>query len=107
ELSSSDKLLIHAFDIPNEAVAECARVAQSKGAQVAVRLESNVVRRQLMRGMTESNAKLHATVEKHEMDQMTAYLALRGSHNYAELSDVPSDIQSMWQRVYATPVVFE
>jgi aminopeptidase len=100
-------VLIHAFDIPEDAVAEVVRVAQSKGAQVAVRLESNVVKRQLMLGMTEQNAATIATIEKAEMQEMTAYIALRGSHNYAESSDVPGEIQSMWQKVYSIPVVFQ
>ncbi len=107
KLTAKDKLLIHAFDIPDEAVAECVRVAQSRGAKVALRLENNRIRRQLMHGMTEENAALIASVEKQEMEQMTAYLALRGGHNYAENSDVPSETQAMWQRVYTTPVVFE
>lgn len=106
-LSSEDSLLIHAFDIPDAVIAEVVRVAQSKGAKVTVRLESNLVRRQLMLGMTEANARTIAQIEKHEMQQMTAYLALRGSDNYAELGDIPGDIQSMWQREYSIPVVFE
>ena len=106
KLGPEDSLLVHAFDIPEEAVAEVVRVAQSTGANVAVRLESGPVRRQLMLGMTERNAQLYADIEKYEMEQMTAYIALRGTHNYAEQSDVPGDIQSMWQRVYSTPVVF-
>jgi len=40
------------------------------------------------------------------MEQMTAYIALRGSHNYAELGDVPEQIQKMWAKEYSTPVVF-
>ena len=107
ELSPSDKLLIHAFDIPDEVVAEIIRIAQDKGAQVVLRLESNVARRQLMLGMSEENAATIAKIEKAEMEEMTAYMALRGSHNYAEASDVPGEIQSMWQRVYSIPVVFE
>lgn len=106
-LTPDDKVLIHAFDIPEEAVAEVVRVAQSKGAQVALRLESNLVRRQMMLGMTEANAKTIAAIEKHEMEHMTAYIALRGSHNYAEASDVPGDVLAMWQKLYAIPVVFE
>lgn len=107
ELAPSDNLLVHAFDIPEEVVAEVVRVAQGTGARVAVRLESNLIRRQLMIGMTEANAEVIARTEKAEMDEMTAYIALRGTHNYAETSDVPADIQNMWQRVYAVPVVFE
>src|SRR5579862_3976258 len=106
ELGPADKLLIHTFDIPDDAVAEVVRVAQAKGAQVAVRLERNLVRRQLMHGMTKANARTIASVEKHEMEHMTAYLALRGTDNYAELSDIPSDIQSMWSKEYVQPVVF-
>jgi aminopeptidase len=56
--------------------------------------------------MTEENARTIAAIEKYEMEQMTAYIALRGTHNYAETSDVPGDIMKMWQREYTTPVVF-
>ena len=106
ELGPSDSVLVHAFDIPDEAVAEVVRVCQASGAKVVVRLESGIVRRQLMIGMSEPNAALYADIEKFEMEQMTSYIALRGSDNYAEQSDVPGDIMSMWQRVYSIPVVF-
>ncbi len=106
KLTADDKVLIHAFDIPEEAIAEVVRVAQSRGAQVAVRLEQNLVKRQLMHGMSVDNARTIADIEKYEMERMTAYISLRGSHNYAELGDVPEDIQKMWAKEYATPVVF-
>jgi len=106
-LGPDDRLLIHAFDIPDEAIAEVVRVAQSRGAKVAVRLESNLIRRQMMLGMDVANAQLIANVEKHEMDQMTAYMALRGGFNYAELGDIPGETLNMWQREYSVPVVFQ
>ena len=106
QLTPDDRLLIHAFDIPEEAVAEVVRVAQSRGAQVALRLESNLIRRQLMHGMTEANARTIAAIEAFEMENMTSYLALRGTHNYAEGSDVPGDIQKIWTKEYVQPVVF-
>ena len=106
QLNESDTLLVHAFDIPEEAVAEVVRVAQTKGAKVAVRLESSLVRRQILHGLTEESARLIANVEKYEMEQMTAYIALRGTDNYAELSDVSGDNMNLWSREYTTPVVF-
>jgi aminopeptidase len=106
ELSETDSVLIHAFDIPEDVVAEVVRVAQSTGADVAVRLESNVVRRQVLLGLTEANAKLIAGVERHEMEQMTAYIALRGSANSTEHADVPAEKMKIWTRDYVTPVVF-
>ncbi|MBI5707201.1 MAG: aminopeptidase [Armatimonadetes bacterium] len=107
DLSARDSVLIHAFDIPSEALAEMVRVAQETGAKVAVRIEDNRVKRQLMLGMTEPNASLIADIEKHEMEQMTAYISMRGAANSMEMGDVPSDTTAMWSRVYATPVVFE
>jgi aminopeptidase len=41
------------------------------------------------------------------MEQMTAYLALRGGNNYAEQSDISSETMALWQKNYTTPVVFE
>jgi aminopeptidase len=105
-LTAEDSLLIHAFDLPEEVVAEVVRVAQSRGAKVAVRLESNLVKRQLLLGMTEENARTIAAIEKHEMEQMTAYIALRGSHNSTEFADIPGETQQMWTREYQIPVVF-
>ena len=107
ELSSKDCVLIHSFDIPDDVVSEAVRLVQSRGSQVAVRSESTLVKAQMMRGMTEVNAKTIADIELHEMKNMTAYIALRGSDNYAEQSDVSPETMSMWQRVYATPVVFQ
>lgn len=107
KLTADDNLLIHAFDIPDADLAEVIRVCKRSGAKVALRLETQRAKRQLMLGMNEANAKLIAEIEAFEMDRMTAYIALRGSHNYAEGSDIPPDIQKQWQQFYATPVVFE
>ncbi len=106
ELSADDNVLIHAHDIPDEAVAEVVRVAQSRGANVVLRLENGTAKRQLMRGMTEDNARLIADIELHEMKHMTAYISMRGSHNVAEMGDVSGDIMTMWAKTYSTPVVF-
>lgn len=106
-LTSEDKVLIHAFDIPEEAVAEFVRVAHQSGAQVSVRLESDLVRRQLLMGVSEENIQLIAKSEAYEMDQMTAYIALRGGGNSAMMRDVPEATQTAWQKHYSQPVVFD
>lgn len=106
-LSKDDSVLVHAFDLPAEAVAEIVRVCQATGAQVFVRLESQLVRRQLMLGMTKANAAAYADIEKYEMERMTAYIALRGAENALEQSDVPSETLAMWQRVFGVPVTNE
>jgi len=105
-LTPEDNVLVYACDIPDEAAAEVVRVAQTSGAKVVVRMESNIIKRQLLKGMTVPNAQLIADVEKHEMEQMTAYIALRGSNNYAEMSDVPEANQSIWTKEFMQPVHF-
>lgn len=104
-LTADDSVLIHAFDIPDEAVAEVVRVAQATGAKVAVRLESNKIKRQLLRNISEENVKMIADIELAEMKHMTAYIAFRGGDNATELADVPSEKNALWQKFYATPVV--
>lgn len=106
ELGPDDRVLVHAVDIPDEVVAEFVRVAQGRGSQVSVRLESNKVKRQLLRGMTVENAQTIAAAELAEMKLMTAYISLRGGGNSLELGDVPGEKNAIWQKHYATPVVF-
>jgi aminopeptidase len=105
-LTASDSVLIHSFDVSEDVIAEVVRVAQGTGANVVVRSESNIVRRQTLLGLTESNVKLIAKLEQFEMEQMTAYIALRGSHNSTEFADVPSENSKLWTTEYMTPVVF-
>jgi aminopeptidase len=106
-LGPEDSVLVHAYDTPDEAVAEIVRVAQSRGAKVVARTGSTRILRQQLRGMTEENARLIADVELHEMKQMTAYISLRGSQNVFEQSDVPGETMALWQRLYSTPVHME
>lgn len=107
KLTAEDSVLIHAFDMPNEAVAEVVRVCQSKGAKVATRLESALVNRRKLLAMDGGNVDLIADIEKYEMTKMTAYIALRGSENVMEQRDVPGTIQTLWQQRYVKPVVLE
>lgn len=106
-LSPSDTVLIHAFDVPDEVVAEVVRVAQSSGANIVLRLESGRVRRQLMLGINEQNVQTIADIELYEMKKMTAYIAMRGSDNVNEFGDVPDDKMALWSKNYTQPVVLK
>lgn len=106
QIGPEDRVLLHTFDLNEEAVAEFVRVIQSYGAEVVIRMESNIVRRQLLLGLSEGNVRTIADIEKHEMERMTAYIALRGTHNSTEFADVPGDKLSLWTREYQIPVVF-
>lgn len=107
KLSADDRVLIHTFDIPEEVTAEIVRVAQLTGAQVFTRLESNLVKRQMLQNISDENIERIADIERHEMEHMTAYIALRGSMNVSEMSDVSGETLGRWQRLYGIPVIHE
>jgi aminopeptidase len=104
ELTPNDRVMIHAFDIPDEAVSEVVRAAQGTGAQVVVKSEHASVMRQQFLEMTESNAELLADIDSYAMDKMTAYIGMRGNPNVFENADVSGERKSIWQRLHSEPV---
>lgn len=103
-LGPDDAVMIHVFDIPDEVTCELVRAAQATGAKVHVKMESTKVHRRLMLGMTEDNARHIAGIDLHEMQQATAYIALRGSDNAMEMADIPIPSRQLWQKIHSDPV---
>ena len=90
-LQSGEKVLIDTFDAPPEIIISLIRKAREKGAVPLVNLQSNVVNRELLREAEESQYQLIAEYEMVRMTGVSVYIAIRGSHNITEQSDVPSD----------------
>ncbi len=62
------------------------------------------VDRAILMGCTDEQLKLKAKLDGELMEQMQAYIGVRGGANAAELSDVPQTQLERWQRVYWEPV---
>jgi aminopeptidase len=90
-LQSGEKVLIDTFDAPPEIIISLIRKAREKGAVPLINLQSNVVNRELLREAEESQYQLIAEYEMVRMKGVNVYIAIRGSHNVTEQSDVPSD----------------
>jgi aminopeptidase len=90
-LQSGEKVLIDTFDVPPEIIISLIRKAREKGAIPLANLQSNFVNRELLRGADESQYQLMAEYEMVRMKGVSAYIAVRGSHNITEQSDVPLD----------------
>jgi len=82
-------VLIEAFDVPPEMTVALVRAARAVGAIPFVNLHDALVSRELALKATETQYEAVASVAMEQMQQMDAYIALRGSHNITELSDVP------------------
>jgi len=89
QLKRKEKVLIETFDAPDEMTIALVRAARKCGAIPLVQLQSATVSRELAREAEDAQLNFQAKHELARMKQMDAYIAMRGSNNVTELSDVP------------------
>jgi aminopeptidase len=99
ELKKDERVLIDAFDVPEAMVIALVRAARARGAIPYVSLHRARVSRELMLHATEDQVRPQAEVEMKRMQHMDAYIALRGSENIFETSDVPADKVQLVARI--------
>ena len=93
-LQAGEKVLIHAFDVPENMTLALIRAARERGANPFVQLQSGRIDRECVFGGKEEQFEASLKWELERMKEMDAYIALRGSSNVFESSDLPSsDIQ--------------
>lgn len=107
KLKPDETILIEATDIPDEMVICLIRKVRKLGARPMVTLKSNVVMRELIGKGDDVIMKQIAEYEKFRMEKVDAYIALRGSFNISELSDVPADALRAYQQHWLKPVHLE
>lgn len=88
-LKAGEKVLIDAYDIPEQMVIALIRAARAAKAIPFVQTHNARIGREMALGASEEQLKISAEVELARMKKMDAYIALRGSHNITEMSDVP------------------
>ena len=91
DLKAGERVLIDAFDVPDSIVIELIRAARRRGAYPYVQNHRARITRELSLGAEEGQFAPHADVELARMQKMDAYIALRGSENIFEGSDVPAE----------------
>jgi aminopeptidase len=99
-----ERVLIEAFDMPPEFVALLARTIAQAGGVPIVDTKSSLVLRALYQNATESQIRFIATLERERMEQVQGYIGLRGTPNFAEMSDVPPEKMKMVRQLWWTPV---
>src|SRR5258708_10137780 len=88
-LKRNENILIEAFDVPDEMVVALIRAARKAGATPFVQVQRGRVGREMAMEASDRQLTLAANHELARMKKMQAYIALRGSNNITELSDVP------------------
>lgn len=90
-LKRNENILIETFDVPDEMAVALIRAARKVGANVFAQNNHARVNRELALNATERQLNLTAIHELARMKKMQAYIAIRGSNNITELSDVPPE----------------
>lgn len=97
-LKKNDRILLDMIDVPDEFVIALMRAVRKAGAIPLVEARHTRLTRELLRETTEQHAQLMRKVELFRMQQVQAYIAVRGSDNASETSDIPSDLMSLYSK---------
>ena len=90
-LKKNDRILLDMIDIPDEFTVELIRAVRAAGATPFVETRRTRVGREQLLGMTDEQATDIRDIEMFRMKKVQAYIAIRGSDNMNENSDVPSE----------------
>src|SRR5437868_7248428 len=90
-LKRNETVLIEAFDIPDEMTVALIRAVRKAGGVPFAQTYQTRVNRALAFEASDRQLNLMAGHELARMKKMNAYIAVRGSNNITEMSDVPPD----------------
>ena len=98
-LTKGDRVLLDLTDVPDEFSIELIRAARAAGAIPIAETRHTRLTRELLRETTPEHCGLVRDLELGRMRKMQAYIAIRGSANINENSDVPSGRMTLYSRI--------
>lgn len=105
QLQTGDKVLIEAFDLPDEQlVCRLIESATKVGATPVVLHKRTVIQRSLYQHLSVDDFKLMGELDLAWMDRMDAYIGIRGANNSTEMADVPPAQMDAYQAHWWKPV---
>ncbi len=90
-LQAGENILFDLYDTPSEMGIALIRAAREAGGVPHVQVHDARLTRELQMGATEAQYEDCSAVQMNLIERMQAYIAIRGSHNITESSDVPTD----------------
>jgi aminopeptidase len=98
-VKKDDHVLLDLTDVPDEMAVELMRAVRAAGGIPLIDVRHSRVSREVLHGTTEKHAALVRELELARMKKVQVYVAIRGSDNTSENSDVPSDKMAMYSRI--------
>jgi aminopeptidase len=99
QIKKGDRALLDMIDVPDEISVELIRAVRAAGGTPLVEIRHTRVSRELLLEMNDKQAALVRDIEMFRMKKMQAYIAIRGSANISENSDVPSERMQLYSRI--------
>ena len=103
-IQPGEKVLIEAYDIPDDAVTILVERVAKAGGLPFVTVKRNKVLRSLYQNATDEQMRLTGEFERARMAAMDAYIGVRGSDNISEMTDVPDDRMKLYRAHWWNPV---
>lgn len=106
KVNPGENVLIEVFDIPTEMVIALIKSVRQAGGRPVTSVKNARIQRELIKYTDKETMQLIADGEARRMEKMQAYIAIRGSNNISELSDVPSEKLHFYEEYWLKPVHF-
>lgn len=108
KVKTNDKVYVHYIGHDTEDLARAIiKEVYAAGGIPFPHFTSQRVQREMLLHCTKEQLELMAKIDGEEMDAMDCYVAVRGTENAAELSDVPAEKMKLYEKYYSTPVHHE
>ena len=103
-IKPGEKILIEIFDCDIEIANQLVKKTYEAGGIPFVSLKDQEVSRALMMGATKEQVEFMTKWDSLRMQDMQAYVAIRGSKNISEMSDVPLENMEVYRKIYSKQV---
>jgi aminopeptidase len=104
KVKPGDKVLVECSDTPYEFISVLVQEIYAAGGIPVLEYKHQAVNRKLIMLGNEETFKVNADAELYRMKMMDCYIAVRGIFNSKEISDIPSDKMSLWEKNWLKPV---
>src|SRR5215469_11472162 len=98
KIKKGDHALLDMIDVPDEFSIEFVRAVREAGGAPCIEVGHTRVSRELLVNISEVQAQQIRDIEMFRMKKMQAYIAIRGSANASENSDVPADRMQLYSK---------
>jgi aminopeptidase len=99
QVKKGDRVLLDMIDVPDEFSIELMRAVRAAGGTPFIEVRHTRITREILRDTNGKHAALLRDLELFRMKKVQAYIAIRGSDNMSENSDVPADRLALYSRV--------